>query len=554
MDAHQADFAGCLAKSLDPRRTLAHKKATKPKSTSGLVVRGKSSDAGFRSETKPRLLPITPTQTEKLRPNLTFLLADHKRLPLIISLESGSTKNPFPSAIWTTHQPCKCSKLAEVHIIQPVWSATTCCVRQSARKLLNSGSRSSVRFAIAVSLPLLVLPVSCRRGRFPDVPAGYREFAYVSNGSSNTVSVLDLVYMRQDRTLQVGPQPSGLAVNPKRNEVYVVSTGTASSTGSVSVVDTDANRVVATIPVHKLPYSIDVDAAGHRAYVANSGSNTVSVIDLDRRREIAVAGTGEQPGIARISPDMRTLVVTNRGSGSVSIFAVAPYPVDAGIALPGLPPKPQSDPIPHLRAAFSGCPGATDAVILPDSSKAFIACSGGHQVMAVSLAAAPGSWAAKQDPSLLTDHVLTLMDVGNTPVHLALKPDGGEIFCTNFGSDSFSEINTQTNEVGGTYPIGTKPAFGIVDAENALLYVSNFGSDEVNLWSIDDAQKGPSVPTGHAPDVLAFSADQHLLLAADAQSGDVSVIRTQPAPALFTIMPAGGSPNAIVVKAMQGKP
>jgi YVTN family beta-propeller protein len=428
----------------------------------------------------------------------------------------------------------------------------------SARNLIQFSRATATRIALAASLPALLLPLGCNHGRFPDVPAGYREFAYVSNGTSNTVSVLDLVYMRQDRTLQVGTQPSGMAANPKRNEVYVVNAGTAAGTGSVSVIDTDANRVVATIPIHKLPYSIDVDADGRRAYVANSGSNTVSVIDLDRRREIAVAGTGEQPGMARISPDMRTLVVTNRGSGSVSIFAVAPNPpTTGGIALRGLPSKPASevkDPVPHLRAAFSGCTGATDAVILPDSSKAFIACSGGHQVMAVSLAAAPNSWAAKQDPSLLTDHMLTLIDVGNTPVHLALKPDGGEIFCANFGSDSFSEINTQTNEVGGTYPIGTKPTFGIVDAENSTLWVSNFGSDAVNLWSIDDAQKAGSVPTGHAPDALAFSADEHLLLAADAQSGDVSVIRTQPAPALFTILPAGGSPNTIVVKAMQGKP
>ena len=42
--------------------------------------------------------------------------------------------------------------------------------------------------------------------------------------------------------------------------------------------------------------------------------------------------------------------------------------------------------------------------------------------------------------SLMTDHLLTLLDVGKTPVHLALKPDGGEIFVSNFGSDSISEI------------------------------------------------------------------------------------------------------------------
>lgn len=431
--------------------------------------------------------------------------------------------------------------------------------------------RSRRSLALALTLAALLLPLGCRRNHFPDVPAGYREFAYVSNGSSNTVSVLDLVYLRQDRTLQVGVQPSGLAVNPARNEVYVVNTGAPSGTGSVSVIDSDANRVVAAIPVHKQPYFIDVDAAGHRAYVANSGSNTVSVIDLDRRREIGVAGTGEQPGLARISPDMRTLLVTNRRGGSVSIFAAAPYeiaPETHGIAsLPLISaPKPALKPatktsasqLPHLRAVFSGCPGATDAVILQDSSKAFIACSGGHQVMVLSLAAAPGSWAATQDPSLLTDHLLTMLDVGDTPVQLALKPDGGEIFCSNFDSGSFSEIETQTNEVGGTYPIGSKPAYAIVGADNTTLWVSNFGSDSVNMWSIDDGIQGGivRVPTGPAPDALAFSADQHLLLAADTKSGDVSVIRTvdRNGPSLFTILPAGGSPNAIAVKAMLGKP
>jgi len=302
--------------------------------------------------------------------------------------------------------------------------------------------------------------------------------------------------------------------------------------------------------------------------VANSGSNTVSVLDLDRRRELGVIGTGEQPGLARISPDMRSLVVTNRGSGSVSIFAVAPFAQPDGkkLALPNLPDKlhlkprpastPAPEPMPKLRAAFSGCPGATDAVILPNSSKAFIACSGGHQVMVVSLAAAPGSWEAKQDPSLLTDHLIALLDVGPTPVHLALKPDGGQVFCSNFDSDSISAIDTETNEVARTDTIANRPVFGVVSADNTTLWISSFGADSINIWSIDDGQMIGVVRTGHAPDALAFSADQHLLLAADAHSGDIAVIRTvdKNGPSLFTILPAGPSPNAIAIKAMPAKP
>ncbi|RSL18529.1 YVTN family beta-propeller protein [Edaphobacter aggregans] len=392
-------------------------------------------------------------------------------------------------------------------------------------------------FLAALTAATLLLATSgCRRSHFPDVPPGYREFAYVTNGAANTVSVLDIVNFRQDRTLEVGANPSGIAVNPLRNEVYAVNT----QSGTISVIDTENNRIAATIGVHRQPYFISVEPSGHRAYVANSGSNTVSVIDLDRRREIAVAGTGEQPGLARISPDMRSLVVTNRGSNSVSIFAVAPRE-----------DSPHPGPILRLRAAFPGCPGATDAVILPDSSKAFVACSSGHQVMAISLSAAPDSWAARQDPSLTADHLLALLDVGQTPVHLALKPDGGEIFVSNFGSDSISEISTYTNEVSNTFAIGSKPVQGIVSADNTTLYVSNFGADSISIYSIDDGHLIGNVHTGSAPDALAFSADEHVLLATNAHSGDVAVIRTQSkqGPTLFTMLPAGKSPNAIAVKA-----
>lgn len=395
---------------------------------------------------------------------------------------------------------------------------------------------------MTLAVGTLLLGVSgCRRSGFPDVPDGYREFAYVSNGGSNTVTVLDLVYLRQDRTLQVGTNPTTLAANPVRNEIYVVNT----QSGTVTVIDAETNRVTATIGVHRLPSFIAVDPTGHRAYVVNAGSNSISVLDLDRHREVAVAGTGEQPGVDRISPDGRSLVVTNRGSGSISIFDVSPYNAAATSERPL-----------HLRAAFSGCPGATDAVILPDSSKAFIACSSGHQVMAITLAAAAGSWPAKQNPALMTDRMLALLDVGTTPVNLAMKPDGGEIFVSNYGSDSISEIATGPNEVGGTYTIGSKPVRGIVSADNGTLWVANSGADSIALYSIDDGRLASNVRAGSSPNALAFSEDEHLLLAADAHSGDVAVVRTEgkEGAALFTILPAGVSPNAIVVKAIQKKP
>nr|WP_245817951.1 YncE family protein [Granulicella rosea] len=392
-----------------------------------------------------------------------------------------------------------------------------------------------------------MLPLAaCRRSGFPDIPAGFREFAYVANSGGNTVSVLDLVYLRQDRVLQVGAEPTALAVNGHRDEVYVVNTQTRQTSGSISVVDTTKNRIAATIPVNRQPVAIAVDSSGRRAFVVNSGSNNISVLDLDQRRQIAVASTGEQPGVVRIAANGRTLIVTNRGSGSVSIYDAALPPE------PDAKPTGKADPPLKLRATFGNCPGASDAAILPDDSRAFVACSGGHQVMGIALAQAPDSWAVKQDSAALTDHLLAFLDVGQQPEHIAMKPNGGEIFVSNTLSDSVSEISTYTCEVGGTYPIGSRPAHGVVSDDNSTLWVSNSGADAIGLYSIEDGKLVSSLHTGSSPDSLAFSADEHLLLAADQHSGDVAVIRTQGklGPALFTMLPAGQAPSAIVTKAM----
>ena len=383
---------------------------------------------------------------------------------------------------------------------------------------------------------MLLVPLAlagCHRNHFPQYARDYREFAYVSDGASGTVTVLDLVNLRQERILQVGRQPTGLAANPdpKRNEIYAVNAGS----DSVSVINADTNQVAATIGVHGKPFFISVSPDGRRAYVANSGSNTVSVLDLENRREIATAATGEGPGLARLAPDNRTLVVSNRTAGSISV-----YSVDASTDHPL-----------RLRESFPDCPGATDIAILPDSTKAFIACSATHRIMAVWLGVPAETWRGKQDASLQADHLLTFLDVGRVPTHLTVKPDGGEIFSTNFAANSLSELSTWTNEVAGTYTGFMQPSRAVISRDNSSLWVSDFGADSATLYSVDDGHIEGSVRTGSHPDALAFSADEHLLLVANSGSADIAVIRTDSTggPTLFTVLPAGPQPNDIVVKA-----
>jgi YVTN family beta-propeller protein len=363
----------------------------------------------------------------------------------------------------------------------------------------------------------------CKRHDFPEYPANYREFAYVTNGASGTVSVLDVVNVRVDREIQVGQRPIAVVANPKRNEVYVLNAGNAQGDGSISVLDAEKNAVVASIAVRRQPASLEVDADGDFAYVANSGSNSVSVIDLKSYREVAVIGTGEKPAAARISPDGKSLVVTNRAGNSVSILDVGHR---------------------QIRKVIENCPGASDVAILPDSSKAFVGCSSGHQILAITLARGNEAGLAQ------ADQLEAVLNVGLAPVHLAMKPDGGELFVSNSESDSVSEVVTSTDDVGGAYLIGSHPVRGLVSKDNSLLYECNYGSQEISIYAIDDGKRAKSIHVGDGPVALAFSTGGHLLFAVDGRSGDVAVIRTS-SQSLFNLLAAGREPNAIAIKAFK---
>jgi YVTN family beta-propeller protein len=386
---------------------------------------------------------------------------------------------------------------------------------------------------IVVLLPLLAAAgwLYFRERPLPDYGPAYREYAYVTNGKSNTVSVIDLRTFELAKTIPVGASPTGIAANHKKNEIYVVN----SVSNNVSVIDAEKNAVVATIGVHGRPYFIDVAEEGTRAYVANSGSANVSVIDLEKRVVLGNIGVGLQPGLARVSPDGATVVVSNRGDNTVSL-------IDAKQL--------------RVRATLPICRKPEDIAILPDSTKAFVACSESSQVASIALA----SPAKTRDQT--GDRLLALLDVGKTPVNLALKPDGGELIVCDFESDSISFIETGNDEVGSSAVVGQHPVRAVVSNDNSRLYASNFGSNSVAVYDIDLGRRIATIAVGSRPDGLALSQDQRYLLVLDTQAGDITVIqkrnprKLEPTEySLLTMIPVGVQPNAIVVKAfMVSKP
>ncbi|MBS0628471.1 MAG: beta-propeller fold lactonase family protein [Verrucomicrobia bacterium] len=105
---------------------------------------------------------------------------------------------------------------------------------------------------------------------------GFANFAYVTNTSDGTVSVIDTDTNIVVTTIVVGNSPQAVAISPNGNYAYV----TNYNDNSVSVIDTQTYNVINTITDSSFnnPLGIAFTPNGTRAYVANNGTTTTSVI------------------------------------------------------------------------------------------------------------------------------------------------------------------------------------------------------------------------------------------------------------------------------------
>ena len=141
-------------------------------------------------------------------------------------------------------------------------------------------------------LAAILLAGGCRQVRPSENGLRLNQYAFVTNGKSSNVSVVDLTTFRVVRTVPVGSDPSGVTASPIRNEVYVVNTGS----GSVSVLNAETLQVASTVRVGRSPFSLELSPDGVTGFVANSASDTVSVVNLTARRITKTIPVGRSPG------------------------------------------------------------------------------------------------------------------------------------------------------------------------------------------------------------------------------------------------------------------
>jgi YVTN family beta-propeller protein len=244
--------------------------------------------------------------------------------------------------------------------------------------------------------------------------------------------------------------------------------------GTVSVIATATNTVIATIPVGSSPFGAAVAPDGSTVYVTNFRSNTVSVISTATNTVTATIPVGPNPNGVAVTPDSRTVYVANNGSNTVSVIATATDTVSATITV-------GANPI--------------GVVVTPDGSTVYVANEGSSTVSVIATA---------------TNTVTTTIPVGTTSVGVAVTPDGGAVYVASHFSDIVSVIATATNtviatatnRVTATIPVGPSP-FGVaVTPEGGTVYVANAGSNTVSVIATATNTVTATITVGSEP--LAF--------------------------------------------------
>lgn len=128
----------------------------------------------------------------------------------------------------------------------------------------------------------------------------------------------------------------------------------------------------------------------------------------------------------------------------------------------------------------------------PDGRELYVACEGSDSVVVV-------------DPA--TRRSLAEIKTGGNPADVTFSPDGKLAFVSNRHDDTVSVIDVASRSVVKTLPTGDEPHGVLTDKDGKNLYVLNASSDDITVYDVAKLERTKSLSAGRGPWSLALSPD-----------------------------------------------
>ncbi len=319
----------------------------------------------------------------------------------------------------------------------------------------------------------------------PDIPLTHHDRVYAAEQFSNTVSVIDPASNTLLGVIRLGdPSPMnfsplyrgqllvhGMGFSPDHCTIAVASIGS----NSVAFIDTATNKVKHITYVGRAPHEAFFTPDGKEVWMTVRGENYVDVLDAGTYQEKTRIVVPAGPGMQMFSPDGTYGYVFSSFNPETDVITVADHNIVARL--------PQASPF---------CP---NIAVTPDGAQVWITLkdSGKTQVFD---ARPPFNTLNTLDTGPITNHVNI---VRNAQGQFAYVTVGGLNQVQVFRTDDFSKVATIP---AGELPHGIWPS-----GDGSRVYVGLENSDE--MIAIDTATNKviASVPIGQAPQAVTYVPD-----------------------------------------------
>jgi YVTN family beta-propeller protein len=308
--------------------------------------------------------------------------------------------------------------------------------------------------------------------------------AYVSNETDGTVSVIDTSARRVIATIHVGKRPRGLHVSRDGHRLYVALSGSPRggpgvdestlppadrSADGIGIVDLDKLQLVKTIASGQDPESFDL-VGDAQLVVSNEETAEVSLVDLGTGAVRARVPVGREPEGVTTEPEGKLVYVTSEADGKVTV--IDPHAAKAVADIPvGARPR---------GIAFTS-----------DGARAFVTNEGDASITGIDARA-----------KRATGRIALAAHGGGMPprpMGVALSHDGHRLYVSAGRAGSVAVIDPATSQVVRTIAgVGARP-WGIAVGGDGKLYTANGPSNDVSVIDPDSGKVLARIAVGYGP-------------------------------------------------------
>jgi YVTN family beta-propeller protein len=361
---------------------------------------------------------------------------------------------------------------------------------------------------------------------------------------------------------------SGILMIPGGTKAYV----TVGDGNCVFAMDTATDGVEEMISVGQSPGSMATTADGAWVYVRNHTSWTLSVIDAKTKRVVDTIPVRESgTGPAKERGSSRVATVTKAKDTAVEEDEMATIPEDDVEALPLLGGKAT------VKSKVKAACATALSLLIAAKVKATITVSVSLAIVVAVVVTVevvvvmptkpappqckvPVAYVANYGGNTIsvidtnTNLVLETIAVGAAPYAIAVTPDGTRAYVTNSGSNTVSVIDTAANSVLTTIQVN-QPYGVAVSPDGTWVYVANYRSNSFNMISAIDTVTHqimftiPLSVSGYlsAPIVVVTPDGTRAYVAYAQSSSVVSVIDIIKRSELAATIPVGSISSGIAV-------